>query len=111
MNPIKSAPGVILHEQYLQPLGITPHALAMAMRTSDSGVRKICAGERIISPDIALRLAVYFSTLPPDLVPAGHHPDDPSFWLDLQRDFDLSEAANSERWREQSGRVLRWRSR
>ena len=59
---------------------INPFALSKAISLSQSAVRQIVIGEARISVPIALRLAKYFGQTP-------------AFWLDLQRDYDLKEAA------------------
>ena len=50
-------PGEILREEYLAPLGITPHALSKALRVPPARINDICLGRRGITPDTALRLA------------------------------------------------------
>ena len=74
MRPIH--PGEILKEEYLIPLNMTPHALAMALHVPAPRVNDIVRERRSISPDTALRLARYFDT-------------SALFWLNLQSSFEL----------------------
>lgn len=69
-------PGEVLAEEYLTPLGITQHKLAVAIGVSPRRVNEIVHGTRRISADTALRLARYFGT-------------SERFWMNLQGRFDL----------------------
>lgn len=77
MRPIH--PGEIIREEYLVPLEMTPHALAMALRVPAPRINDIVRERRAITPDTALRLARYFDTTA-------------QFWLNLQSAFDLKQA-------------------
>ena len=77
MRPIH--PGEILREEFLLPLGMTAHALAMAIRVPAPRIHDIVRKKRSLSPDTALRLARYFGTTP-------------EFWMNLQSAFDLRTA-------------------
>ena len=79
MRPIH--PGEILREEYLAPLGISAHALAMALRVPAPRINDIVRERRAVTPDTALRLARYFDTTA-------------QFWLNLQSAFDLKLAEN-----------------
>lgn len=70
-------PGRILLEQYMQPLGLTANALAVALKVHTTRIHEIINERRAISPDTAMRLACYFG-------------EDPKYWLSLQNDYDLS---------------------
>ena len=74
MPPIH--PGEILAEEYLAPLGITQHRLAVDIRVPPRRINEIVHGKRRISADTALRLARYFGT-------------SERFWLNLQSRCDL----------------------
>ena len=76
MRPIH--PGEIIREEYLDPLGITAHALAMELRVPAPRINDIVRERRAVTPDTALRLARYFGT-------TGQ------FWLNLQSAFDLKQ--------------------
>jgi antitoxin HigA-1 len=69
-------PGEILREDYLEPLGMTPNALAMALRVPATRIHEIIKERRGITPDTALRLARYFG-------------GDAKSWLNLQAEYDL----------------------
>lgn len=73
-------PGEILREEYLVPLNLTAHALAMALRAPASRINDIVRERRAVTPDTALRLARCFGTTA-------------QFWLNLQNSFDLKQAA------------------
>jgi addiction module HigA family antidote len=69
-------PGEILAEEYLVPLGITQHKLAVDIGVLPRRINEIVHGKRLISTDTALRLARYFGT-------------SERFWLNLQGRYDL----------------------
>jgi addiction module HigA family antidote len=77
MRPIH--PGEILKEEFLLPLGMSAHALAMALHVPAPRVNDIVRERRAVTPDTALRLARYFDTTA-------------QFWLNLQSAFDLKHA-------------------
>jgi addiction module HigA family antidote len=79
MRPIH--PGEILREEYLEPLGLSANALALALRVPATRVGEIVHERRGISPDTALRLARYFGT-------------DAQSWMNLQTSYDLKIAVN-----------------
>ena len=74
MRPIH--PGEILREEFLVPLGMSAHALALALRVPAPRINDIVRERRAISPDTALRLARYFGTTA-------------QFWMNLQTSYDL----------------------
>ena len=76
-------PGEILREEFIEPLGLNPHKLSVALRVSAPAIYEIAHEERSISPDMALRLARYFDTTP-------------EFWLNLQARYDLEVARDKE---------------
>ena len=69
-------PGEVLVEEYLTPLGITQHKLAVAIGVPPRRINEIAHGTRRISADTALRLARYFGT-------------SERFWMNLQGRYDL----------------------
>jgi addiction module HigA family antidote len=73
------APGVLLREEWLQPLGITAYRLAKDIGVPPNRVGAILSGDRGITADTALRLARYFGT-------------DAQSWLNLQAHYDLAVA-------------------
>nr|VFJ66776.1 MAG: addiction module antidote protein, HigA family [Candidatus Kentron sp. DK]VFJ68249.1 MAG: addiction module antidote protein, HigA family [Candidatus Kentron sp. DK] len=74
MRPIH--PGEILREEYLEPLGLSANALALALRVPATRIDDILRERRGITPDTALRLARYFGT-------------DAQSWMNLQTSHDL----------------------
>lgn len=57
-----SHPGEILLKDFLRPMGITQYRLAKEIGVPQRRIGQICAGQRAITPDTALRLAVFFGT-------------------------------------------------
>jgi len=74
MRPIH--PGEILREEFLVPLGMSAHALAMELKVPAPRINDIVRERRAITPDTALRLARYLGTTA-------------QFWLNLQTSYDL----------------------
>ena len=74
MRPVH--PGEVLVKDYIEPMGISLHALSRALHVPDSRLREIVNGRRGISADTALRLERYFGT-------------EAQGWLNLQSAFDL----------------------
>ena len=72
-------PGEVLREDFLAPLQMSPHALAIALRVPASRVNDIVLERRGVTLDTALRLARYFG-------------GDAQSWLNLQNAFDLKQA-------------------
>ena len=77
MRPIH--PGEIIKEEYLEPLGMSSNALAIALRVPASRINDVVRQKRGVSIDTALRLARYFNTTA-------------QFWLNLQNSYDLKMA-------------------
>lgn len=69
-------PGEILLKEFIEPLGLTPHAVAVALRVPASRINDIVTGKRGITGDTALRLARFFGT-------------DAESWLNLQKRYEL----------------------
>ncbi len=74
MRPIH--PGEVLREEFLVPLDMSAHALAMELHVPAPRINDIVRERRAVTPDTALRLARYFDTTA-------------QFWLNLQSSFDL----------------------
>ncbi len=72
-------PGEILLMEFLKPLGISQSRLARDLSVPVRRVNDIVQGKRAITPDTALRLAVYFNMTP-------------EFWMNLQSHYDLKVA-------------------
>ena len=69
-------PGEVLMEDFIEPLGISQHKVAVAIGVPPRRINEIVHGKRRVTADTALRLARYFGTT--DL-----------FWINLQNRFDL----------------------
>jgi len=76
---VTTHPGTILREDFLAPMEISAHHLAVRTLMPATRVGQILHGRRGISTDTALRLARYFGT-------------SAEFWLNLQAAHDLSKA-------------------
>ena len=79
MRPIH--PGEVLREDYLTPLGMSVHALAMELGVPGTRLHEIVKERRSVTADTAERLARYFG-------------GDAASWLALQADYDLRTLPN-----------------
>lgn len=86
---VTTHPGEVLSEEFLDPLGMSANALALALRVPATRIGAIVKGERSVTADTALRLARFFGT-------------SPEFWMNLQAMYDLTKAR-----RESGGRIQR----
>jgi addiction module HigA family antidote len=75
-------PGEQLREEFMKPLGLTTYRLAKDLSVPVTRIQAIVSERRAITGDTALRLARYFDTTP-------------EFWLNMQRDFELEQAAQA----------------
>lgn len=75
-------PGAVLMEDFIEPMGLTRYRVAKQSGMQQRRIDEICAGNRGVTADTALRLARLFGT-------------DAAFWMNLQAQFDL-EAADLE---------------
>lgn len=71
-----AAPGEILLEEFLKPLGVTQYRLAKEIGVPQRRIGEIVAGKRSITADTAARLGVFFGM-------------EAEFWLNLQSRYDL----------------------
>ena len=69
-------PGEVLLEEFLKPMGLSQHQLALAMRVPAQKINDIVHARRGITADTALRLATALGTTA-------------EFWMGLQTDYDL----------------------
>ena len=74
MRPVH--PGEILREDFLKPLNMSAHALAIALSVPATRIHEIVNERRGISADTAERLSRYFG-------------GDAVSWLNLQATYDL----------------------
>lgn len=77
---IRTHPGAVLREEFMQPLSLSANALALSLRVPATRIGEIVHERRAISADTALRLARFFDTTP-------------EFWMNMQAAHDLSKAA------------------
>ena len=77
---INPHPGVILQEEFLEPLRLSQNALATAIDVPANRISEIIRGRRGITADTDLRLTRYLG------LSVG-------YWLRLQNAFDMMEAA------------------
>jgi addiction module HigA family antidote len=82
-NRVPTHPGVMLREEFLDPLGITQRELSNGILVPYQRVNEIINKKRGITPDTALRLAKFFGNTP-------------GFWMNLQLRFDLYQAQKSD---------------
>ena len=78
-NRVTTHPGEVLGAEFLEPLGMSVNALAIALRVPATRIGAIVKGERSVTADTALRLARFFGT-------------SPEFWMNLQAMHDLTKA-------------------
>jgi len=77
-------PGKFLESRFLVPLSISQTELAQALGVSRRRINELIRGRRAITPDTALRLAVFFD-------------NEPMFWMHLQVAWDMHAAARRAR--------------
>ena len=70
-------PGRFLEMEFLEPMEMTPYALAKALRVDPPRIYNIVKGKREITADTAARLARLFGT-------------SARYWLNLQNRYDLA---------------------
>jgi len=75
-------PGEVLLEEFLKPMGLSQHQLALSMRVSPQKINDIVRGKRGITADTALRLSLALGT-------------SAEFWMGLQSDYDLESALDA----------------
>ncbi len=75
-------PGEVLLKEFLKPMGLSQHALALSMRVSPQKINYIVRGKRGITAETALRLAAVLGTTP-------------EFWMGLQSQYDLESAVDA----------------
>ncbi len=69
-------PGEMLREEFLEPLALTPYAVAKACSVPRTRIERIAREELGITADTALRLAKFFGT-------------SVGFWMNLQARYDV----------------------
>jgi len=76
-------PGEILREEFLSPLGMSAHELALGLRVPATHFNDIVNEKCGITADTALRLSSYFGTTP-------------RFWMNMQASWELEAAVDRE---------------
>ncbi len=76
------APGEILLEEFLKPMGITPYRLAKDIGVSQIRISEVLSGKRAITVDTGLRLSRYFGM-------------NDGFWTGLQLDYEAAAAKDA----------------
>ena len=74
----------MLAELYLEPLGLSPIALAKRLNVPRTRIERLVKGETSLTVDTALRLSKFFGNTP-------------EFWMNLQRAHDLARATGNGR--------------
>jgi addiction module HigA family antidote len=69
-------PGVVLREEFLEPMGLTVYALAKAIHVTRRRINDICHGRQGITAAIALRLGRFFDV-------------DLQWFMNMQPKYDL----------------------
>jgi addiction module HigA family antidote len=80
MSRKPTSPGEILHEEFLEPLGLTQKRLADHIGCDVKVINRIVNGRSAVTAEMAVRLAAALSTTP-------------EFWLHAQQAVDLYAAA------------------
>ncbi|MFM1885734.1 MAG: putative HTH-type transcriptional regulator YbaQ [Pseudomonadota bacterium] len=80
MRPIH--PGEVLREEFLTPMGLTAHALAMALHVPAPRINDIVREQRGVTADTAMRLSRFLGT-------------SAEFWMGLQADFEMARARDA----------------
>jgi addiction module HigA family antidote len=74
---VTAHPGEVLNKEFLEPLGMSVNALAIALRVPATRIGAIVKGGRAVTADTALRLARFYGT-------------SAEFWMNLQAMRDLT---------------------
>ena len=73
-------PGELLHEEFLQPLGVSQYQLAKAIHVPASRISEVVTGRRAITADTDLRLCRFLGL-------------SPGYWLRAQAAYETEVAA------------------
>jgi addiction module HigA family antidote len=69
-------PGRVLQLEFLEPLELTPYALAKALHVPRNRITRLVNGQTGVTTDTAFRLARFFG-------------NSPRFWLNLQAAYEV----------------------
>ncbi|MDR7142994.1 HigA family addiction module antitoxin [Rhizobium sp. BE258] len=75
-------PGIVLKEEFLEPMGISVYAAAKATGIARSQLNRVCHGGLNITAPMALRLGKYLNV-------------DPKWFMNMQVTFDLVSSSES----------------
>ena len=81
-------PGEVLIKEFIEPMGLTRYKVAKGAGVAQRRIDEICAGNRAMTADTALRLGRFFGI-------------DAQIWMNLQTQYDLDVA-----WRELHKRLV-----
>lgn len=81
---ISTHPGIILKEEFAQPLKLTQAKLSKDLNVGIKTLSEIYNEKRGITPLMAIKLSEYFGTTP-------------EFWLNLQNAYDLYKTYQKEK--------------
>jgi antitoxin HigA-1 len=68
--------GEVLLEEFIKPMGLSQHRLAINIGVDARRINEIVLGKRAITADTALRLSRFFG-------------NSPQFWMGFQSQYDL----------------------
>ncbi|MBB6481870.1 HigA family addiction module antitoxin [Spirochaeta isovalerica] len=88
-----STPGEVLKEEFLDPMGITPYALAKAIFVDPPRIAAIINGKRKITADTALRFSRFFG-------------NSAEFWINMQSRYDVEMVL--EKKRDELNRIIKF---
>jgi len=77
-------PGEILLEEYLNPMGISPNAMARALGVPSRAINEIVHGKRVITPTMSIQFGAFFS-------------QSPEFWHGIQIECDFRVLAKKQK--------------
>ena len=80
VNRVPVHPGEILLHEFLLPMNLTPHRLALCIGVDPRRIHDIVQGKRVVTADTALRLGRFLGV-------------SPEIWMDLQTRYDLDVTA------------------
>ena len=75
-------PGEVLLDEFIKPLNLSQHRLAVEIGVDARRINEIVLGTRSVTADTALRLSRYFGV-------------SAQFWLGLQAEYDLDVAMDN----------------
>ena len=72
-------PGEVLLDEFIKPMGLSQHRLAIDIGVAARRINEIVLGKRAITAETALRLSRFFD-------------NSPQFWMGFQSQYDLDVA-------------------